>query len=225
MDGHCAPVRVSQRNRRKKPATKIPPPLFGRPARTRLLICLSQNGPLYVRQLGRLIGSDSRKTFDMVQHFESCGVVKKIRQPGFRRYVVLDEHCTFHRELSALLSRLSDKYPMPILDCSVDLSSISPRSPRTPKQIPINSLFGSEVRTLILLALGRYRRLSIRDLSAATGCVYESVAYAAEQFERANVLYSRRTGRDRIYELSPHLVCVSELGALLKALLASHFAS
>ncbi len=43
--------------------------------RNRVLIALPVNGPMYVRQIGRLTGIDSHKCFDMIGHLADAGLV------------------------------------------------------------------------------------------------------------------------------------------------------
>jgi biotin operon repressor len=79
--------------------------------RDRALIALAINGPMRIRELGRAIGSDSHKTWDMIEHLRDAGIVVKRDRTGGRKYAALNRGLPTYPRLLRLLLALDERWP------------------------------------------------------------------------------------------------------------------
>lgn len=104
-------MRTSKKAARLRRRASRMPYLFGRGGRDRALIALAVNGPMHVRALGRAIGSDSHKAYDMVERLRESGLVVKRDRPGGRKYAALNRDLPVYDEVYALLMALDRSWP------------------------------------------------------------------------------------------------------------------
>ena len=76
-------------------------------------------------------------------------------------------------------------------------------------------LFGTRVRTRVLLAVALLERSYPREIARLTGVPLMSVQRIVNDFERQGVLASRRAGVQREVRLNPSYFAYRELNALL----------
>ena len=99
----------------KRRAKRMSPlPFFGSVARTEILLLLSANGPLHVREIARLRGADSAGTFRSIERLQAAGIVAK-RDHG-RRIVALDRSDRAFPRLQTFLLELAREFPPSRID-------------------------------------------------------------------------------------------------------------
>lgn len=209
-------IRRSKESLRKpRPARRLPH-LFGQGGRDRALIALAVNGALHVRHLARLIGSDSHKTWNMVERLLQSRVVVKRMREGGRKYVQLNKGLHAYSALLGLLLAMDRAWP-------------AKRAPRTVKRwyMPFSStmtdknreeIFHSVVRSRVLLYVQAVRRTNMIDMYNALRMNSVTALYVVNFWEREGVLRTYALGVHRIVELNSDFAVAKELRALLEAL-------
>lgn len=191
------------------------PLLFGRGVRDRTLLLLHANGPLQQSQIVRALLCDEKKVFRALQHFEGLGVVAKRGRPGHRVHWTIDRRFVAYDELSRLLRGLGRLWFVPIMDVPIKRQG-GPNFRVRPDHDPsISRLFGSEMRSRILLAIARYEPSSITNLASLTGSRYESVHYCVKSLAAQGAVSTARRGRDVLVTLDQSFIVHEELRALL----------
>jgi hypothetical protein len=193
------------------------PHLFGRGGRDRALICLAVNGPMTVREIGRIIGSDSHKTWSMVQYLLRTGLVVKRNRAGGRRYVALNRKLPTYRRLRSLLLTLAKRWPprrfgQPTYRWAMWSDDGAVTAPR------LDLMFFSPVRSRILLyiaAVGTTDMITMYDL---LGIGSVSALFAVNHWEREGIVRTERIGKHRIVSLDATYLAAKELKDLLLGL-------
>lgn len=213
-------VRVSRESRKTKRPKKRMPRLFARGGRDRVLVCLAVNGPLHVREIGRLIGSDARKTFDMVALLEQAGLVVKRDQPGFRKVVALDKALgQLYFQVGDLLRAMDKTWPVERSDRSAPFFAKTPLRGRLPLDDQMmERWFCSVPRSRALLFVAAVGRTNMSDIVRRAEVGSVSAMYAVNYWEREGVFRSRMVGCHRIVELDEEFSLANELWTVLDAL-------
>lgn len=208
--------RSIQVRRRPKHQREIPH-LFGRGGRDRALICLAANGPLTVREIGRAIGSDSHKTWDMVAYLERCGLVVRRSRPGGRKYIALNRKLPIYRRLNNLLLALSQRWPIANIETAgyrwsmwCDKGTITPHR--------LDHMFYSPVRSRILLYIAAVGVTDVISMYKALGIGSVSALYAVNHWEREGITQSLYYSRQRFVSLDENYCVHKELKYLLEGL-------
>lgn len=192
-----------------------PPPFFGSVARTEVLLLLSTNGPLHVREIARLRGADSAGTFRSIERLQAAGLVAK-RNHG-RRIVALDRSHRAYPRLQAFLLELAREFPPPRIDVQSYRHGLP--LPYEPHAVANeDNLFGQVAKTRTLLAVAALEPINLAGVASAVQTPHINVWHAAKALERHGLLVSERVGRDRILRLSkalPAFPRVSRLSAHL----------
>jgi len=213
-------VRISRESRKAARPKRRRPHLFARGGRDRVLTCLAVNGPLHVREIARLIGSDSRKTFDMVSYLEECGLVIKRDQPGFRKVVALDKalgHLYF--QFRDLLLALDAHWPVKRSARPFPFYAKTPLRGTAPLDDDrIEQWFTSVPRSRTLLYVAAVGRTNMTDLVRRAKVGSVSALYSVNYWEREGVLRTEIAGIHRIVELDETFAAAHELWRVLNAL-------
>jgi DNA-binding MarR family transcriptional regulator len=186
----------------KRHARKIRamPPFFDTPERTAIIATLYINGPMTVRELSRLREVDSGSTYRTIERLIRCGLIVKRGSPGGRKYVAINRAHACISELRKLLTVLANKYGVPISDQPRYRHGFPlDRDPAPP--VAENQMFGSPVRSRLLVILALLDEADDTQLSrllAANAC---SVDYATKSLETKKVLKSRKLGVRRMFSL------------------------
>lgn len=199
---------------RKKKQIKKMPWLFGRGGRDRVLICLAVNGAMHVRAIARAIGSDSHKTFTMVERLRAAGLVVKRFHEGGRKYVQLDRRLRIYRPLRRLLLAMDAHWPAERVERAVKRWHMPFDGKMSPTKL--DHVFQSPVRSRILTYVASVGEASMKDIYGPLGVCCESAAYAINHWEKQGILRSRRVGRERHISLNPDFMFAVELKALLR---------
>jgi len=77
------------------------------------------------------------------------------------------------------------------------------------------ALFGSELRTDILIAIGRLGNTYISELARLLDRTPTEITRAVSSLESAGIVASRRMGQTRVISLEPRYLASDELYALL----------
>lgn len=215
-------VRWSKESRKVRRPPKQRPYLFARGGRDRVLTCLAVNGPLHVREIARLIGSDSRKTFDMVQRLQEAGLVVKRDQPGFRKVVALDKglgQLYFH--IRDLLLALHENWPVERSPRPFPFYAKSPLRGDAPlDDSRIERWFNSVPRSRALLYVAAVGRTNMVDLVLRAHVGSVSALYAVNFWERQGVLRSKTVGIHRVVELDEAFPVAQQLWRVLNTLVS-----
>lgn len=207
--------RSKERLRKPRRASRIPH-LFGRGGRDRAIIALAVNGALHVRHLARLIGSDSHKTWDMVERLlESRLVVKRTREGG-RKYVQINKGLHAYGALMRLLLAMDRVWPAKRAERTVKRWYMPFSSTMTDKNR--EEIFHSRVRSRVLLYVQAVRRTNMIDMYHSLRMNSVTALYVVNFWEREGVLRTYTVGIHRIVELNPDFVVAKELRAFLEAL-------
>lgn len=194
LDKHQEPPITIKRGRRL-------PALFGSSARTEVLAILSETGPITVRELSRIRGKDSGAVFGVIEKLRSAGLVVKRCRPGGRRYVSLNRAHRAIRALRRLLKAMVRESGLRVPKYSGGRYGLPlDRDPSPP--IVEDRLFGSEIRSHLILMLAAMRESNVQTLTRATGFNYQSISYSVLALERLGILTTRRVGKDRLVRLS-----------------------
>lgn len=192
------------------------PYLFGRGGRDRALIALAVNGPMHVRALGRAIGSDAHKTWDMVERLRRSGIVIKRDRAGGRKYAGLNKELPAYPPLLRLLLALDRHWPAQRVD-----------QPRYRWAMPyddvisevrLDHIFQGPVRSRTLLFIAALGVTDMSTMYEALGLGTVSALYAVNHWEREGVVHTRTCGRHRLVRLDPGFVVAEELRDFLVAL-------
>jgi len=195
------------------------PHLFGRGGRDRALIALAVNGPMHVRELARVIGSDSHKTFDMVEGLRQAGVVVKRDVPGYRKTVALNRCLDWaYWKLRDLLFALDAHWPAGRLEGRIQPREMWGEAVEVLGADQLDRLFQSPVRSRTLLFVAAVGVTDMTTLIETLGLGSVSALYAVNHWEREGVVRSRVVGRHRLVSLDPGFVVAQELGNFLVAL-------
>jgi hypothetical protein len=198
--------------RAAKARTKAVPQLFGRRARTRLLVALATNGPMHVLDIARTIGSPAHRTRDMAMHFVGVGYLTKRVKPG-RKYVALVRESPLFKPLVRLLKRIAVEFEMK-----------PKKQPRRRWYLPkgwrpdLRCSLGSRIRTSALLGIAVAEGIDMRSLSQFAGIKYPSLWSLLPFWEREDVIVSRYEGKFRRLYLNPDFFAAAELREFLNAL-------
>jgi hypothetical protein len=211
-------VRQSKESKRRKRTARVPH-LFGRGGRDRVLICLAVNGAMHVRAIARAIGSDSHKTYDMVERLLDSGIVVKRNRAGGRKYVQLNRNLRIHPPLLRLLEKLDDHWPAQRVERSVARWYMPFHSKMPTKCTDL--IFQSPVRSRVLLFVAAVGRTNMRTMYDMLGIGSVSALYAANHWEREGILKPERVKRDRLLSLNPSFEAAKELRALLREIVAN----
>jgi hypothetical protein len=212
-------IRTSKEAARpRRPPSRLPH-LFGQGGRDRALIALAVNGPMHVRALGRAIGSDPHKTWDMVERLIDAGLVVKRDRTGGRKYVGLNRGLQSYLPLLRLLLALDRHWP-----------AVRVQQPRQRWAMPydddvpeerLDHVFQSPVRSRTLLFVAALGVTDMRTLYDSLGLGRVSALYAVNHWEREGVVRSRTNGRHRLVRLDPDFVVADELRAFLESLVGN----
>ena len=214
-------VRFSQQSRRTRRTARQRPHLFGRGGRDRVLTCIAVNGPLHVRAISRLIGSDSRKTFDMVRQLEEAGLVLKRNDTGARRIVALDKQMgLLYFKLRDLLLALDEHWPVKRTDETPFYPKAQMRGTTPLDDDRIERWFTSVPRSRTLLYVAAVGRTNMSDLSVRANVGPGSALNAVNFWERQGVLRSDVFGIHRVVELNEAFPVADELWRVLNALVS-----
>lgn len=203
--------------RRASHSEKTLPHLFGRGGRDRALISLAMNGPMTVRELGRAIGSDSHKTWNMVEVLKRSGLVVKRERAGGRKYVAINRASPIYDELMALLRAMDKYWPAKrVSQPRYRWAMWNDKGAITDARLA--EMFYSPVRskTLLFVACAGVTNLSMIYISLKLGSV--SAMYAVGHWERQGVIRSIAHRRHRLITLDEQFPVAGELHTLLEAL-------
>lgn len=193
------------------------PHLFGRGGRDRVLVCLAANGAMHVRAIARAIGSDSRKTFDMVEQLIKAGLVVKRQHNGGRKYVQIDRRLPVYPSLLKLLLKLDEHWPAKRVDRRVARWYMPFKGAMaTPN---VDAVFQSPVRSRVLLFVAAAGLTDMETIRHSTQLGPVSILYAVNHWEREGVLRSDMMGRHRIVKLNQDFEAASELETLLREMI------
>ena len=210
---------------RKKPQTEYPH-IFGMGKRDRVLMTLAVNRPLYVNELAVAIGSEEKKTAKMVHALLEVGVILRTDAPHGARYVALNTAFPAYWELFRLLNVLEFHWPQQRLGKPArraerkalhDAVFMADEGPFPAKRY--DRLFGSPVRTRVLLAIAAIEDTDVTDLWRLLGADKRSVWNTVNHLQREGLIRSTIKGRRRAIELNPQYVAARELRQLLKRLI------
>lgn len=207
------------KKRRGPRKAKALPHLFGRGGRDRALICLAINGPMTVRELGRAIGSDSHKTWNMIEVLKKAGLVVKRERAGGRKYVAINRMLPVYDELMSLLTAMDAHWPARRVEQPRYRWGMWQDGGRI-TDARLAEMFQSPVRskTLLFIAAAGLTNLSMIYDYLDLGSV--SAMYAVEHWERQGVIRSRTHRKHRLIALDDRFPVADELRALLEALIA-----
>ncbi len=208
-------VRRSAQSRRQKRSSSHRPHIFGRGGRDRALVALAVNGALHVRHLARVIDSDSRCTWAMVERLRASGIVVKRFHSGGRKYVQLNKELSCYPALTRLLSAVDRRWP--VTRTEQTSRWYMPFSGRiTDKQR--EQIFQSDVRSRVLLFVHAVHATNITDMLSALHMHPGTALYVVDAWEREGVLRSQRIGQHRVVDLVPSFPVATELRAFLEML-------
>lgn len=206
--------------RRKQGLKEKQPHIFGRGGRDRVLICLALNGAMHVRAIARAIGSDSHKTFDMVENLCTAGLVVKRNHEGGRKYAALNQRLPFYQQLRGLLLALHQFYPK------------IPTVERTSRwYMPYDDVvtpyrtdrfFNSPIRSRVLLFVAAVGTANMENINKPLGIGSVSAIYAVNHWERQGVTRSALYRRHRLVSLNPDFSAAKEMRVLLLAILRAN---
>lgn len=182
------------------------------------MICLAVNGPLTVRELGRAIGSDSHKTWDMVERLRVSGLVVKRDMPGGRKYVSINRRLPIYRVLMNLLLALDEHWPAKRVRGYVARWRMPFDNELT--DLRLDHIFQSPVRSRILLFVAAVGETDMQTMYDTLGIGSVSAMLVVNHWEKQGILKSRRFKRHRIVSLNPDFVVARELHALLRCIVA-----
>lgn len=207
--------RSRESTRKRRPAARLPH-LFGRGGRDRALIALAVNGALHVRHLARLIGSDSHKTWNMVERLLQSRIVVKRTREGGRQYVQINQGLHAQRALMRLLLAMDRIWPAKRAARKVKRWHMPFSSTMTDKHR--EEIFHSRVRSRVLLYVQAVKRTNMIDMYHALRMNSVTALYVVNFWEREGVLRTYALGVHRIVELNPEFAVAKELRAFLEAL-------
>lgn len=173
---------------------------------------------MHVRAIARAIGSDSHKTWNMVERLKESGLVVKRDRIGGRKYASLNRGLPIHRLLKDLLLALDKHWPAERVERNVarwhmpfddDMSS-----ERT------DHVFQSPVRSRVLLFVQAIGTTNMETISKSLGIEPVSVLYAVNHWEREGIVKCRKDGPHRLVTLDPDFVAAAELKLLLREIVA-----
>jgi hypothetical protein len=180
------------------------------------LIALAVNGPMHVRALARAIGSDSHKTWDMVECLRASGLVVKRDRPGGRKYAALNRDLPVYEEVYALLIALDHFWPAERVEQPRHRWRMPNDDIVTPRRL--DQMFFSPVRSRMLLYVAGVGQTSMQDMYNRLGLGSVSALYAVNHWEREGTIRTSRHHRERLVELDPRLAAAPEMRALLRGL-------
>lgn len=194
------------------------PHLFGRGIRDRVLITLNANGPVPRGKLVRAIRCDEKKISNALKHFETLGVVTKRGKAGRRHGWTLDRRFFAYGELTMLLSRLGKLWPPPKLQGPSTRHGGPDFRMRHPTNPPVGLMFGSVVRTRVLVSVASQGQLNVQSIVNLVGARYESVHYCVRSLEQKGILRTATLGREVIVSLNDRFSACAELESFLQKL-------
>lgn len=204
--------------RTKRAPRKAMPWIFGRGGRDRALICLAVNGPMTVRELGRSIGSDSHKTWNMVEVLKTSGLVVKRDRSGGRKYVALNRKLPVYEQLMAFLLAMDKTFPtkrvpQPSYRWGMwqDDGHISPAR--------LDEMFQGAMRSRILLSVAAADVTDMTTIARLLGLNEGTVLYVVDHWERQSVIKTDNVHRHRLVRLNDKFLAADELRALLISLI------
>lgn len=172
-----------------------------------------------VRELGRAIGSDSHKAYNMIQALLKSGLVVKRNRAGGRKYVAINRSLPVYDELMSLLLVMDSYWPTQRVEQPRyrwgmwnDDGRITDGRLEEMFQSPIRS------KTLLFIAAAGLTNLSMIYDYMKLGSV--SAMYAVEHWERQGVIRSRNHRRHRLITLNDAFPVAHELLTLLEALIS-----
>lgn len=210
---------------RKKPQAEYPH-IFGMGKRDRVLMTLAVNRPLYINELAAAIGSEEKKTSKMVHALLEVGVVLRTDAEHSARYVTLNTAFPAYWELFRLLNVLEFHWPQKRLGKPARRAErkalhnavfMPDEGPFPAKRY--DRLFGSPIRTRVLLAIAAIEDTDVTDLWRLLGADKRSVWNTVNHLQRESLIRSTIKGRRRAIELNPEYVAARELRQLLKRLI------
>jgi hypothetical protein len=211
-------VESKELKRPRRPSRRLPQ-LFGRGGRDRALIALAANGPMHVRELARIIGSDSSKTFLMVEHLIETGIVVKRDLPGYRKLVALNKNLDWtYYQLRDLLLALDKKWPAKRTGIHVQPREMWHGAVEQLEPKHLDLIFQSPVRSRTLLFIAALGMTNMSVMYNALGIGGVSALYAVNHWEREGVVNSRQDGKNRWVFLNPKFVVAEPLRRLLMTL-------
>lgn len=216
---HRITIRESKELMRpRRPSRKLPQ-LFGRGGRDRTLIALAANGPMHVRELARIIGSDSSKTFLMVEHLIEAGIVVKRDVPGYRKLVALNKQLDWtYYLLRDVLLALDAKWPAKRVEQRQQPREMWGDAVSNLEPEHLDLVFQSPVRSRTLLFIAAVGVTDMRTMYESLGMGGVSSLYAVNHWEREGVVRSHMQGRHRLVSLNPRFVVAEPLRRLLSVM-------
>lgn len=179
-------IRVSKELQRARRLPSRQPYLFGRKGRDRGLVALVVNGPMHVRELGRTIGSDSHKTWNMVEVLIRSGLVVKRDRPGGRKYVGLNRELAVFPPLHRLLLALHERWPTTTVFHPTYRWAMPYDATLTDDRL--DYIFQSPVRSRTLLFIAALGVTDMTAISQTLGLGGVSTLYAVNHWEREGVV-------------------------------------
>ena len=207
---------VSKEARRRKRGHKRQPHLFGRGGRDRALVALAVNGPMYVRELGRVIGSDSSKTFKMVEYLLKSGLVVKRYRAGGRKYVAINKELAIYPSLMRLILALDRHWPAKRVELPKYRWGLRRDNGRLNSD-RLAHMFNSPIRSQSLLFVAAVGITDMTTMIDLLGLDTGSARYAINHWEREGVIKCQTRSRHRLVQLDPAFPVANELRALLRA--------
>lgn len=194
------------------------PVIFGTSERTLILATLWANGPMTVREIARLRGVDSASTYRSVERLLRSGLAVKRDQPGGRKYVSVNRGHVASHNLGILLDTLAKEYGVPVVD-QITYRHGLPTRKHSPKTVVSEDwMFGSPVRSKILLVLAETNAADATQLSRVASAQPGSIRYAAIAMENAGITKSEIVGIRRIFRLASDYVGAKQFKAFLRVL-------
>jgi len=176
------------------------PPLFGSSERTHILAILWLTGPITVRELARARRVDAAGTFHTVDRLIRAGLV--VKSAVGRRHIGLNYAHSARHALGTLLSALVRHYDVRFPRIMRYRATLPTKSLAADSPPVEDHVFGSAVRSQLIMLLGVVGSADSRQLCRLLGQNYASTAYALKALERDQVLRSQRVGIRRVYVLS-----------------------
>ena len=186
---------------------------------------LAVNRPLYIREIAAAIDSEEKKTAKMVGALLEVGAIVCSKGATGVRYVTLNRDFPAYYELLRLLNVLELHWPQQRFGKPARraerLALRAAEFPLDGDDFPTkryDRLFGTSVRTRVLLAIAAIGETDVTDLTRLLAMQSRSTWNTANHLQREGLIRSKIKGRRRALELDPDYFAARELSRLLRRL-------
>lgn len=179
--------------------TNTPPPIFGRGATDRILICLAVNGPMHLSGLAEAVDRSASSVVEILDRLIKAHLITPIPKTT-RRIVALCPNLSLAQTLRTLLLTLSETWPVTVVDRSAPEPKQSSDHVVRPQ---LQHLDARSHRLDVLSVVAANRNVGIKAIAAELDITPTTVLNTINVLEHYALIHSTRVGLRRVLSLDP----------------------